>query len=54
MNILVVSSLVLAVAYAAAMPEISKRLETSEMDTESLTLDRTRRKKPWKKKIACK
>ena len=70
MNILLVSSLVLAVACAAAMPEISKRPETSEMDTESLILDRSihkrrlndrngnklkkQKKNRWKKKRTCK
>ena len=70
MNILLVSSLVLAVACAAAMPEISKRPETSEMDTESLILDRiihkrslnnrngnklkNNNKNQWQKKRMCK
>ena len=70
MNILLVSSLVLAVALAAAMPEISRRPGTSEMDTESLTLDRSihkrglndrngnklkkQKKNRWKKKRTCK
>jgi len=70
MNILLVSSLVLAVALAAAMPEISKRPEISEMDTESLILDRivhertlnnrngnklkNNNKNQWQKKRMCK
>ena len=70
MNILLVSSLVLAVALAAAMPDRSKRPETSEMDTESLILDRivherslnnrngnklkNNNKNRWKKKRTCK
>ena len=70
MNILLVSSLVLAVALAAAMPERSNRPETSEMDTESLILDHIIHKRSlnngngnklksnnnnrWKKKRMCK
>ena len=70
MNILLVSSLVLAVALAAAMPEISKRPKPSEIDTESLIPDRiihkrslnnrngnklkNNNKNQWKKKRMCK
>ena len=70
MNILLVSSLVLTVALAAAMPEISKSPEISEMDTESLILDRivherslnnrngnklkSNNNNGWKKKRMCK
>ena len=62
--------MVLAVSFAAAMPEILKRPETSGIDAESLTLDRSihkrglndrnrnkvkkQKKNRWTKKRTCK
>ena len=70
MNISLVSLFVLAVALAAAMPEISKRPKPSEIDTESLIPDRiihkrslnnrngnklkNNNKNQWKNKRMCK